>query len=60
MFLSFMSYLVRYTGGTYPAVIMQHIYDAIQRRSFSPFVISKDGLLGFDAKNLLKQLARHL
>ena len=30
-----------------------------QRRSFCPFVISTDGLLGFEAKNLLKQLARH-
>ena len=28
--------------------------------SFSPFVISADGLLGFEAKNILKQLARLL
>ena len=31
-----------------------------QRRSFSPFVISADGLLGFEAKNILKQLSRLL
>jgi len=31
-----------------------------QRRSFSPFVISTDDLLGFEAKSLVKQLARHL
>jgi hypothetical protein len=31
-----------------------------QRRTFSPFVISTDGLLGFEANNTLKQLARHL
>ena len=31
-----------------------------QRRSFTPFVISADGLLGTEAKNVLKQLSRHL
>jgi len=30
-----------------------------QRRSFCPFVISTDNLLEFEAKKLLKQLARH-
>jgi hypothetical protein len=31
-----------------------------QRRAFTPFVISVDGLLGYEAKNLLKRLAFHL
>ena len=31
-----------------------------QRRSFCPFVISTDGMLGFEAKTLLKQIARKL
>jgi hypothetical protein len=31
-----------------------------QRRAFTPFVISVDGLLGYEAKNLLKRLAIHL
>jgi hypothetical protein len=30
------------------------------RRSFVPFVVSTDGLLGFEAKNLLKQIAKRL
>jgi hypothetical protein len=31
-----------------------------QRRSFVPFVVSKDGLLGREAKNLLKPIALRL
>ena len=31
-----------------------------QRRTFSPFVLSSDGMLGFEANNVLKQLARIL
>jgi hypothetical protein len=31
-----------------------------QRRSFVPFVVSTDGLLGLQAKNLLKQIAKRL
>jgi hypothetical protein len=31
-----------------------------QRRAFTPFVISLDGLLGYEANNLLKRLAVHL
>jgi hypothetical protein len=31
-----------------------------QRRAFTPFVILVDGLLGYEAKNLLKRLAFHL
>ena len=31
-----------------------------QRRAFSPFVTSVDGLLGLEARNVLKQLARRL
>jgi hypothetical protein len=31
-----------------------------QLRAFTPFVISVDGLLGYEAKNLLKRLAFHL
>ena len=31
-----------------------------QRRSFTPFVMSVDGLLGQEAKNVLKQLSRRL
>jgi hypothetical protein len=31
-----------------------------QRRAQTPFVISVDGLLGYEAKNLLKRLAFHL
>ena len=31
-----------------------------QRRSFTPFVVSSDGLLGREAKNLLKQLSLRL
>jgi hypothetical protein len=31
-----------------------------QRRAFTPFVISVDGLLRYEAKNLLKRLAIHL
>ena len=32
----------------------------MQRRTFSPFVLSSDGMLGFEANNVLKQLARIL
>ena len=31
-----------------------------QRRAFTPFVVSVDGLLGYEASNLLKRLAFHL
>jgi hypothetical protein len=31
-----------------------------QRRTFTPFVISVNALLGYEAKNLLKRLAFHL
>ena len=31
-----------------------------QRRSFTPFVVSTDGILGYEAKNLMKQLAKRL
>jgi hypothetical protein len=37
---------------------LRRVYD--QRRSFVPFVVSTDGLLGFEAKNLLKQIAKRL
>jgi hypothetical protein len=31
-----------------------------QRRAFTPFIISVDGLLGYEANNLLKRLAFHI
>ena len=31
-----------------------------QRRSFVPFVVSTDGLLGYEAKNLITQIAKRL
>jgi hypothetical protein len=32
----------------------------LQRRAFTPFVVSVDGLLGYEASNLLKQLSKRL
>jgi hypothetical protein len=32
----------------------------LQRRAFTPFVVPVDGLIGYEASNLLKQLSKHL
>jgi hypothetical protein len=32
----------------------------LQRRAFTPFVVSVDGLIGYEASNLLKQLSKRL